>query len=180
MKQSNAALIDEVIDKLTNSIEHVGSGMSFRTELIPMHSGDRTYRKTNWRFDWRSECKMDDRRVYKLVTADDPLEIHGLISMADNHDHVLIHLVESAKFNQGKAKRFSGVAGNLFAFACKRSLELGYDGFVSFFAKSKLVGHYEQQLGAERLIGDQMVIRTRAGNMLIEKYFSDRGYEQKS
>jgi hypothetical protein len=34
-------------------------------------------------------------------------------------DHVFMHLVESAPFNKGKTKLYSGVPGNLVAFACK-------------------------------------------------------------
>jgi hypothetical protein len=40
------------------------------------------------------------------------------------------------------------VAGNLVAFACKTSFTNGLHGFVSFFSKTKLIGHYEKSLGA--------------------------------
>ncbi len=59
-----------------------------------------------------------------------------------------MHLVESAPFNKGKAKVYSGVPGNLVAFACKLSFQRGHEGNVSFLSKTQLVGHYEKTLGA--------------------------------
>lgn len=76
--------------------------------------------------------------------------IQGLISLKPNYDHVFVHLIESAKFNQGKAKQYAGVPGNLFAFACKRSFDLGYGGFVTFVPKTQLVQHYVETRGASR------------------------------
>ena len=57
-----------------------------------------------------------------------------------------MHLIESAKFNKGKGKMYLGVPGNLVAFACKVSVDKGYEGFVAFDAKSALIKHYEQSL----------------------------------
>ena len=50
-------------------------------------------------------------------------------------------LIENAKFNKGRNKLYKGVAGNLVAFACKTSFENGFDGVVSFIAKSQLIDH---------------------------------------
>jgi hypothetical protein len=38
------------------------------------------------------------------VIKESPKVIQGLMSMSDFHDHVFVHLVENAKFNQGKGK----------------------------------------------------------------------------
>jgi hypothetical protein len=53
-------------------------------------------------------------------------------------------LIESAEFNKGKSKLYRGSAGNLVAFSCKISFEKGYEGVVSFIAKSSLIEHYHQ------------------------------------
>jgi len=55
-----------------------------------------------------------------------------------------MHLLENAPFNKGKTKIYSGVAGNLVAFACRISFQRGYDGNVSFLSKSQLIDHYEK------------------------------------
>jgi hypothetical protein len=165
--------IDLEIDKLTKSIENVITGDSFSTEVLPFSFPDAAYKKTHWRFDWLEEVSRSEGTVYKLVIRDSPKVIQGLICMVDNDDHVLVHLIESAKFNQGKDKMYVGVPGNLFAFACKTSFDLGYDGFVAFNAKAKLMNHYMQSLGAKRLFDTKLVLDTIAARNLVSKYFKD-------
>lgn len=61
-------------------------------------------------------------------------------------------LIETAAFNKGKGKLYSGVAGNLVAFACKTAFDNGYDGIVSFLAKTQLINHYRETLGQNSLV----------------------------
>jgi hypothetical protein len=82
-----------------------------------------------------------------------------------------MNLLESAPFNIGKNKLYDGVAGNLVAFACKLSFQRGFEGFVAFTAKTKLIGHYEKTLGAYHFGGQRMIIPTLASKNLVEKYF---------
>jgi len=86
----------------------------------------------------------------------------------------LFELIENADFNIGRNKVYLGVAGNLFAFACKESWDRGDLGYVAFNAKTNLIPHYEQTLGAQR-IGDsnQMVIESTKALELIDKYYSE-------
>jgi hypothetical protein len=84
---------------------------------------------------------------------------------------VVIVLIESAKFNKGKNKAYIGVPGNLVAYACKVSVDKGYDGFLAFDAKTILIKHYEQSLGATHFRGRRMFIETSAALRLISQYF---------
>ena len=84
------------------------------------------------------------------------------LSIEDKGDHIFMHLVESAKFNKGKSKAYFGVAGNLVAFACKQSMERGYDGYVAFDSKTVLIEHYIKSLGANHLRGQRMYINDNA------------------
>jgi hypothetical protein len=59
-------------------------------------------------------------------------------------DHVYMHLVENAPFNRGKLKMYSGVPGNLVAFACRLSFQRGYEGNLSFLSKTDLIDNYEK------------------------------------
>jgi hypothetical protein len=97
--------------------------------------------------------------------------IHGLLSMEDKGDHIFMHLVERAKFNKGKNKIYLGVAGNLVAYACKQSMEEGYDGYVAFDSKTVLNEHYIKTLGASHIRGQRMYIDDKAAGKLIEQYF---------
>ena len=165
--------ISVVIDRLTNSILNTISGDSFQTEISEVkHSELKNVTKKNgWRFFWASEFKLADRKIYKLTIPDNPLIVQGLASISDYKDHFYLHLVESAPFNLGKNKLYEGVPGNLFAFTCKQSKDKGYEGFVSFQSKTKLIDHYEKSLGAIHVGGHKMVIFPDSALKLINKYF---------
>jgi hypothetical protein len=164
--------IDIEIDKLTNSIENIETGESFETDIVRLTVKDiKLINKANWRFDWRKEIKDDTKGVYKLSTVENKSIIQGLISIEEKGDHVFMHLIESAKFNKGKTKVYVGVPGNLVAFACKRSFEKGFDGFVSFESKSALINHYKKTLGAIQIDRQRMYIDRTGAKILILKYF---------
>jgi len=168
--------LDFIIDKLTNSIENVITGDSFATEIKVLTRNDlKSISKVNgWLFNWRDEIKEPAREVYKLNITGNPKIIQGLISLEVKSDHVYIHLIESAHFNKSKTKVYSGVPGNLVAFACKLSFQRGHEGNVAFLSKTQLVEHYEKSLGAFHFGGRIMIIETRAALKLINKYFQKK------
>jgi len=126
------------IDELTNSIQNVITSDSFDTEVSILSKVElKLLTKNNWIFDWKKEFGNQNKQIYKLTIAKNPKIIQGLISLEDRNDHIFMHLIESANFNKGKNKVYVGVAGNLIAFACKVSRENGYEGIISFFAKTK-------------------------------------------
>lgn len=162
------------IDKLTNSIENVISGDSFKTAVLPLTEADtKRLKKTDWLFNWRSEFKDKTKNVYKLVIIGNENIIQGLISLEDRGDHIFIHLIESNKFNRGAKKLYLGVPGNLVAFACKQSMEYGYEGFVSFESKTKLIDHYKNTLGAFLIHGQILGIDSEGATRLINLYFNE-------
>jgi len=113
----------------------------------------------------------ENKQVYKLTTVDNSNIIQGLASIEDKGDHIFLHLLESAKFNKGKSKIYLGVPGNLVAFACQLSFDKGYKGFVAFDAKTVLIEHYRETLGAIHMGGQRMYINDKGAKALIEKYF---------
>ena len=179
MTKHNETGLDFWIDKLTNSIENTISGEVFDTVVTLLTLKDsKQIKKKEWVFDWLFELRQPDRRVYKLTTLQNSNIIQGLISLTDKGDHIFMDLIESATFNKGKKKLYSGVAGNLVAFACKLSFESGYEGVVSFIAKTQLIGHYKQTLGATLFAGNRMFIDTKEAMILIAKYFKDFDYDR--
>lgn len=173
MKKQKISGLDFVIDKLTNSIENVQSGDSFPTEISLLTTTElkNINPKNGWRFNWKNEIKLPERDVFKLTIANNPNIIQGIISLEVKPDHVYMHLIESAPFNIGKHKTYFGVPGNLVAFACKLSFQRGGEGYMSFIAKTKLINHYIESLGAIHVGGHLMVINTPAALKLINKYF---------
>ena len=95
------------------------------------------------------------------------------MSIEVKFDHVYIHLIESAPFNKGKNKVYSGVPGNLVAFACKVSFQRGHEGNVAFISKTSLIEHYIESLGAVHAGGRIMIIDTDAAKILMNRYYSN-------
>jgi len=172
VKKSKYKPLDFVIDKLTNSIENTSTGEVFDTEVVRLVLKDISQvKKTDWQFDWAKELKDKTKEVYKLTTENNPSIIQGLISIEDKQDHIFMHLIESAKFNKNKNKVYLGVPGNLVAYACKISVDRGYQGFLAFDAKTALIKHYQESLYATHFRGLKMFIETKAALRLISQYF---------
>jgi len=173
MEQMQNIEQDFIIDKLTNSIENTISGDSFRTEISVLTKTDlkKILKKNGWNFNWKEEYNDLTKEVYKLTIVNNPSIIQGLLSVTIESDYVYMNLLESAPFNIGKNKLYEGVAGNLVAYACKLSFQKGFDGFVAFTAKTRLIEHYEKTLGAYHFKNQRMILETNASKILVEKYF---------
>jgi hypothetical protein len=165
--------LDAEIDEITNSIKDVATGRELPTEVIRVLSVQRLQiKRKQWLFNWHAELDQPNREVHKLIAVEDPTSIHGLICLEDLHDHVFAHLLESASFNRGRGKKYTGVAANLMAYACQLSFDKGYLGYVSFLPKSALFDHYSQTLGAKALGSHRMMIDTLAAKRLVDAYFN--------
>jgi hypothetical protein len=175
VKRRSATGLDFVIDKLTNSIENRVTGDSFTTNVILFAKSDlkTVTKKSGWDFNWRFELTQPEREVYKLTISENANVIQGLISLEIKSDHVYMHLVESAPFNKGRTKMYTGVPGNLVAFACRLAFQRGFEGNVSFISKTKLIDHYIETLGAFHVGGRLMIIETQSALRLTGKYFKD-------
>lgn len=173
MKIGKEIYLDFVVDKLTNSIQNTISGDSFATEVLRLTKLDlkQVTKKNGWNFDWKAELNNNTKEVFKLTIPNNSNIIQGLLSLTLEPDHVYMHLLENAPFNMGNKKLYEGVAGNLVAHACKVSFQQGFDGFVGFTAKTKLIEHYQKTLGAYTLGGHRMIIPTQSAQILIDKYF---------
>ena len=164
---------DFIVDKLTDSILNTISGDSFQTEVSRMTTVDlkNVTKKNGWNFDWKSEFKDLQKEVYKLTIVNNSSILQGLLSITIEQDHIYMNLLESSPFNIGKDKLYEGVAGNLVAYACKVSFQKGFDGFIAFTAKTNLIKHYEEKLGAYHFKNQRMIIETESAKKLVKKYF---------
>lgn len=166
-----------IIDKLTNSIEEVATGKSLESEIILVSVDEirKIHKKDGWLFNWKKEFTEPGRQLYKLVIAGDKT-IQGLISLEPVTDQLYIemHLIENAPHNYGANKKFAGVAANLVAFACKMSFDMGFEGFVAFTAKTDLIDHYAETLGAQSIYSpERMAIFTAAAKKLVNSYYKN-------
>ena len=176
MHDLNNVELDFVIDKLTNSIQNTITKDSFMTEISRLTVNDlnSVSKQNGWLFDWKAELNNNKKEVFKLTIVNNSTIIQGVVSLSIEHDHIFMNLLESAPFNQGKNKMYDGVAGNLVAYACKMAFQQGFDGFVVFTAKTALIKHYADTLGAYILAGQRMYIPTHSSQNLVDKYFKNK------
>lgn len=160
MSNTDINPLDFIIDKLTNSIENTSTGEVFNTDVVRMIVKNLI------------EIKDKTKEVYKLTIIKNPTIIQGLVSIEDKQDHIFMHLIESAKLNKNNGKTYLGVPGNLVAYACKVSVEKGYQGFLAFDAKTELIKHYQESLYATHFRGLRMFIETKAALKLISQYYN--------
>ena len=130
-------------------------------------------KKNGWNFNWKTELENNIKEVYKLTIVGNTNIVQGLVSLTKNSDHIYMDLLENAPFNLGRNKLYEGVAGNLVAYACKISFQNGFEGYVSFTAKTQLIEHYRKSLNAINFGGQLMIINTLSANTLIDKYFKN-------
>ncbi|HET7627386.1 MAG TPA: hypothetical protein VFK44_03260 [Bacillales bacterium] len=155
---------------------HRNSGEIYATDYGQVHQTElkKVNRLNGWNgFDWASYLKNENCFLYKLRVKGDP-SIQGLICMEPMEGWVEVRLAESAPWNIGsKEQFFVGVGSHLFALACRKSFELGFEGFVAFHAKSQLIGYYQKTFGA--MVIDRrtrrMVINTAHADILVQTYF---------
>jgi hypothetical protein len=178
MRKRSPNRLDFAVDKLTNSIENILTGEVFETEIVRLKPENiQLLKRSKWQFNWRTELKNEHHEVYTLVTKENPSILHGIMSIEDLGDHFFLHLIESASFNKGHTKLYAGVAPNLVAYACKKSFEKGYAGHLVFLAKSTLINHYQDSLGAKLLFGARMFMDSEAAYRLVRSYFKDFNYK---
>ena len=142
-------VLDFEVDKITESIEDAETGESLDTLVLPFTKADlkETTKKNGWLFDWKLEYNQTGHQLYKLVAEKEPHAIQGMVSLEKMEDHVYMRLVESAPYNRGKGKKYLGVCGNLTAFGCKLSKDLGFNGVIGFDPKTALIPHYLKNAG---------------------------------
>ena len=173
MKHRVKIALDFEVDRLTNSIQNTISGDSFPTDVSRLIKTDlrQITKKNGWVFNWKTELDDNTKEVYKLTINNNPNIIQGILSITIETDHVYMDLLESAAFNKGKNKLYEGVSGNLVAYACKKSFQNGFDGYLSFTAKTKLIDHCTKTLNAFHFGGHLMIINTLAASKLVDQYF---------
>lgn len=170
--------IDIFIDRITDCLEDSLTGDLLDTEfqlvkktITPIDAA--AYKKEGWNFDW-SKPQKDGCEVYQLFIKGDA-QVQGMIAFKHIREQCYTYatLVESAPWNIGEKGRYKGVGAHLFAIACKESWDVGNEGYVQFIAKSNLIQHYTETLGAQLIGGQIMFIDSYAALKLIKKYFKE-------
>ncbi|ODP27505.1 hypothetical protein PTI45_03067 [Paenibacillus nuruki] len=174
MKEANGLFaLDIVIDHLTPCLIKIETGEVCETEVSKVTAKDVSLvQLEDWNFDWQSLYQKHNIQLLKLTVEGSSI-IEGLIAFEKMEGYVEIHLVESAPTNVG-SRIYSGVGAHLFAIACKKSIDYGFEGYVAFNAKTNLIEHYMKVLNAESINArGRMVIDEQAALQLTKVYFQE-------
>jgi hypothetical protein len=113
--------------------------------------------------------EFHDYEIYKLTTENSEI-IQGLMSLNADDGFIYISKIERANFK--KTKLFEGILDSMFAFACKKAFGLGFNGAISFFAKTKLINLYRTRFGAMQIgTSQRMFIDSMAAQKLVDLHY---------
>ena len=132
-------------------------------------------KRQRWNFNWEVPF-VEGYEVYKITLVGEN-EIQGLIAFKSDISTKAVHvkICESAPDNIGSKGKYEGVGPHLFAIAAMKSIEYGYDGYLYFEAKSKLIKHYKRSIGAKQVGNSQvMIISPTEAKILINRYLERR------
>ena len=147
-------MINVWIDELTPCLKDAATGELIPTEVIQIvrKSFLSKYNESNgWYVNWSK--LLNDNEVYALVIKG-TVDIQGMIAIQKDDESKAIYAswMVVSPFNNKQLTihpRVLGVGGHLFAIACDKSVEYGYDGFVYGFAANKdLLDHYVEAFNA--------------------------------
>lgn len=153
---------------------HKVSGERYPVEFLPLTPADVRIQMNDWEenFDWTIYFGKPNVEVYKMVIKGDDV-IQGAIALERMEDHIFMLLIESAPHNRTE-RLFKPIGLHLFAFCCKRSIELGHNGFIALDAKTELVDYYSRAMGAVHLRGPRMIINDGVALQLVNVYLGER------
>jgi len=139
----------------------------FEAEIKLLRESDLKNNRGSFLFDWRAD-NLNQVYVIKPVES---TRVLGLISLMDLPEELRVHvqLIEASVENVGRKKEIENIPGCLIAFACERSYEKGYEGFVSLFPKTELIDHYIDNYGF-RQYGRMLAVEGLFAEKLILKF----------
>ena len=100
-------------------------------------------KKDGWKFDWEKSFGAVSQKIAYLENE----KIQGLVEFEEVPSSLynVIYRIELSPENIGKNRKIDNVAGTLFAYVAKDSLDAGFEGFVVFDSKTILIDHYVEK-----------------------------------
>ena len=156
-------------------IENVQTGQRVETVIEPVAVARLGALSAGWRFDWLGQAATSE--IYRLLAPTLGGETLGLIALrVITNQFVEVDLLEVNPSDVGRARGWEGIAGSLLAFAARRSILTGGEGYLTLYAKTELLAHYEQRYGFQR-VGDsiRMILDDVSAARLIQRYEGGAG-----
>lgn len=148
-------MINVFIDEYTPCLKDAQTGELVQTEVIRIRRKSflKKYNKRNgWYTNW--DKLLDENEVYALVV-EGTVDIQGLIAVAPEKNMQAVYISWMCTNPQNNKLltddiKYYGVGGHLFAIAAKKSIDYGFDGYITGFAANEdLLKHYVEKMNAE-------------------------------
>ena len=120
-------------------------------------------------FGFDFEKLLKESTVYKICKQGDEDIIQGQVAVKPSRGILDCANMETNKINKAPLSLHNGVGKAIIALCCSISFDLGFDGYITFEAKNRLMPYYERY-GAKHIAGLRMGIETFAARKLIDFY----------
>ncbi len=121
-------------------------------------------------FTFNFELNFKNGIVYKIIKEGDEDMIQGLVSLKPDIGILDCGNMEKNKINKSPLLIHSGLGKCMIALCCKISIDMGFDGYITFESKNRLMPYYSRY-GAKRTSGLRMFIDNVGAKKLVENYF---------
>lgn len=152
------------------AIIEVATSRKLIASISPLEEKDfKQVTKKRYFFDWKKEKGVAD--LFKLTLSRE-LEILGLLALIDfpREFRMQIHLLCVSRENQGKNKKYEGIAGCLIAFAGRKAISKYFDqACISLLPKTELRPHYKNKYGMLDG-GPQLFLEGVSLQTIVKKY----------
>jgi hypothetical protein len=108
--------------------------------------------------------------VYKICKEGESDLIQGLVAFTPSLGILDCYNMEMNNINKRGSSLYTGLGKCMIALCCKISFDLGFDGFITFEAKNRLIPYYERY-GAKSTGFLRMAIDSIAAQKLVDFYF---------
>ena len=129
-----------------------------------------TQHKEYFVFDFEKLAK--DGTIYKICKHGDEDLIQGLVAVKPSKGILDCANMETNKINKAPLSLHSGIGKSIIALCCKISFDLGFEGFICFESKNRLMKYY-MRYGAQNISGLRMFIDTENARKLVNLYFEN-------
>lgn len=108
--------------------------------------------------------------VYKLCKEGEYDIIQCLVAFTPSIGILECYNMEVNSINKKPLLLYNGLGKIAIALCCKISFDLGFDGYITFEAKNRLMPYYTRY-GAKNTVGLRMAIDTQNAQELVDLYF---------
>jgi hypothetical protein len=126
-------------------------------------------RQNKEQFGFNFEKNYKENTVYKITKENDDV-IQAFVSVQPITNVLKCSNMETNKINKSPLSIHGGIGKSIIALCCKISFDMGFDGYITFEAKTNLFDYYKRY-GAKRISGLKMYIDTIGAKKLVDIYF---------